>query len=228
MAYISSSVWGGTPARITTYHGADVRPWNPDCSWYQYAKAYCMNGCQHPGMDIGINRVSLYAIRGGKVMRAGFYNSFRPFHVMIQAENGDLDIYGHMWSISTLVTEGGTVNAGQYLGVSGEQTIKGTMTPDGSGPHLHFEVRRPNSSRSSGYKAIDPYDILTGETNPPSSIVFAVNDKIKVVGGPLNVRSGPGTSYGVVASLTVNTEMCVTVNRQMRMAIRGTRSVRGA
>lgn len=210
MAYISSSVWGGTQAIITTYHGADVHAWNPDCSWYRYGKEYGLNGCQHPGMDIGINHVSLYAKRGGKVIQAGFYEFYRPYHVTIQAENGDLDIYGHMWSISSSVTEGGRVEAGQYLGVSGEQTQRGTMIPDGSGPHLHFEVRRPNPSCSSGYEAIDPIGILTGETKVIPTNPFAIDDTIKVIDGPLNVRSGPGTDYGVAAILMVNNEMIVT------------------
>ena len=51
-----SAVWGGAPARVTTEHAMDVTEWNPSCSWYQYGKQLCLNGCQHPGMDIGIVR----------------------------------------------------------------------------------------------------------------------------------------------------------------------------
>lgn len=210
--YIASSVWGGTSAPVTTHHGEDVRAWNPDCSWYQYGIQYCLNGCQHPGMDIGVSYVNLYAKRGGRVIMAGFYDFYRPYHVQVETANGDIDIYGHMWSIDPAVIEGGTVAAGQLLGVSGEQTYRETMTPDGSGAHLHFEVRRPDSSCSSGYRAVDPEPILTG-TDPGGgggvAKVFVRGDTIEVIDGPLNLRSGPGVGHATVESLATGTILCV-------------------
>lgn len=207
---ISSAVWGGTLERVTAHHGQDVRGWNPDCSWYQYATAYCMNGCQHPGMDIGISYVNLYAARSGTVTLAGFYDFFRPYHVQIRSASGEIDIYGHMWSIDSAIVEGGTVAAGQFLGISGQQTIRGTMTPDGTDPHLHFETRRPSQSCSSGFAAIDPEPVLTGAGGtPPPAPNFSPTDLIQVTQGPLNLRSSPSTSSSIVASLASGTRMCV-------------------
>jgi hypothetical protein len=42
------------------------------------------------------------------------------------------------------------------LGTSGEQTKRGTMEPDGTGPHIHFELRSPDD------KAINPKPELEG------------------------------------------------------------------
>ena len=160
---LTSSVWGGFAAAVTTEHAEDVRPWNPDCSWYAYGRELCLNGCQHPGMDIGVVRgTALYAAADGTVKFAGWADFFRPYHVVVRTPGGEEHIYAHMWSIDPGVVQGGQVRAGQYLGTSGEQTRRGTMTPDGSGAHLHFERRGSNGC------AVDPEEILVGIAVTPS------------------------------------------------------------
>jgi len=86
---ILSAVWGGDPANVTSENGADVTPWNPDCSWYQYGKEYGLDGCQHPGMDIGISwGTRLSAAEGGQVVFAGPDQYYEPNHINIETAAG--------------------------------------------------------------------------------------------------------------------------------------------
>ena len=59
-----------------------------------------------------------------------------------------------MWSVDRKVSTGGQVQEGQYLGTSGEQTKKGTLEPDGTGPRLHVERRGQKEC------AVDPEPVL--------------------------------------------------------------------
>ncbi len=198
---IRSAVWGDVPIRVTTENAMDVREWNPDCSWYQYGKQLCLSGCQHPGMDIGLQRgTSLFAAEGGRVEFAGKSRAYRPHYVAIQADSGSLQIYGHMWTVDPAVATGGRVTAGQFLGTSGEQTRPDTMTPDGSGPHLHFEVRKDGCS-------INPEPILAGaaagKTSP--SVSFNPGDALNVADGPLQLRANAGTAAAILRALATGT-----------------------
>jgi murein DD-endopeptidase MepM/ murein hydrolase activator NlpD len=154
LGVIASSVWGGGAVPINTSHGMFAswdpchRPVNPDhsccpCCWYRFAADVCMTGCVHPGMDIGVTKhTALFAAQGGRVVFAGWADVYRPHYVQIRTPQGEDHYYAHMWSVDPSVVTGGQVHPGQYLGTSGEQTFRGTMQPDGSGEHLHFEVRR--------------------------------------------------------------------------------------
>lgn len=154
-ALITSAVWGGRAVEINTFNG-QVATWDPcmqgqpceptgcgtGCCWYNYSVDVCLPRCTHPGMDIGVTKhTALYAAEAGTIEFAGSDGFYRPHHVDIRTANGELHIYGHMWSVDSDVVTNGHVQAGQFLGTSGEQTRRGTMVPDGSGPHLHFERR---------------------------------------------------------------------------------------
>ncbi|MBX3071915.1 MAG: peptidoglycan DD-metalloendopeptidase family protein [Thermomicrobiales bacterium] len=201
---IVSAVWGNTPIRVTTENAMDVTPWNPDCSWYQYGLQLCLNGCQHPGMDIGLQRgTALFAAEGGIVDFAGWSRAYRPHYVAIKADSGGLHIYGHMWKVDPAVVTGGRVQAGQYLGNSGEQTVVGTMTPDGSGPHLHFEVRKNGCS-------VNPEPILVNASAVgPLSVAFNPGDCLRVTDGPLQLRNAAGLSAAVLGALDAGTRAIV-------------------
>lgn len=160
---ITSPVWGNQQFQVTQNNG-DNYPDVPD-SWYAYAVDWGLPYGHHPGIDVGMpNGTKLYAIAPGVVEFGGEdLISYRPNHVQIRWQDGsrnEVHIYAHM--NATVVKTGDVVRAGQYLGVSGEQTVKGTRTPDGSGPHLHFERRDMNA-----HKSIDPRDLLkTGNVTP--------------------------------------------------------------
>lgn len=153
---MKSIVWGYKDYPITQDFG--VPGVNP--SWYQYSATLGFPAGYHVGLDIGVPAgTPIYAAEGGKVKQAGFSEYFRPEPVWIEEDDGDIAIYGHLQK--AVVKAGQKVRSGDLLGYSGEQTIPGTYTPDGSGPHLHFELRRP---KDGAYIAVDPTEELTGAT----------------------------------------------------------------
>lgn len=194
---ITSSVWGGFPANVNSENGQDVSPWNPSCSWYQYGKNYGLNGCQHPGMDIGISfGTALHAAAGGKVVFAGPDKYYKPHHVNILTNNGEVHIYGHMSAVDPSVQAGGQVQAGQFIGKSGTE----------NGDHLHFERRVPSNNCSSGYCAMEVDTVLVGaEPAEP----FAIGDVVKVVDPPLNLRASASLAAEIIQELTMDAELTI-------------------
>lgn len=166
---MKSAAWGGLDLPIS--QGYDVYNADADAlGWYDYVTAYGLEKGHHGGLDISMERgTPLYALNPGKVIQSGFSDSFRPSPVWIetednpetrQDESGFVEIWGHMWT--NAVKTGQRVKPGQNLGTSGEQTYAGTWEPDGSGGHLHFELRR------SGNRLVDPTGWLTnGLTSNP-------------------------------------------------------------
>lgn len=164
---IASIVWGGIPYEITQEHG--IPGFRPD--WYKYSETLGFPAGYHLGLDVPVPRgTPIKAAGPGKVIQEGFSNSFRPYPVWIEYddnpvtptinEKGMVGIYGHLMAENVALNQ--TVRAGQVIGLSGEQTYKGTDTPDGSGAHIHYELRQPDSGTASGYRAIDPRTTLTG------------------------------------------------------------------
>ncbi len=201
---LTSAVWGNVPMFVSSENGMDVTPWNPDCSWYQYGTHYCLNGCQHPGMDISmVEGTALFAAAGGQVVFSGNDGFYAPLHVNILAANGEVHIYGHLSSIDPNVFAGAHVQAGQFLGGSGSM----------NGGHLHFERRVPNGNCGSGFSADDPTSVLTDAPQagdqPVPQAGFAAGDRINVVDPPLRFRDGPGTGSNVIEELPLGTELCV-------------------
>jgi hypothetical protein len=159
---MKSAAWGGTDQPIS--QGYDVYNADADAlGWYDYVTQYGLDKGHHGGLDISMDKgTRLQALNPGKVIQAGFADSFRPNPVWIETddnpetrtdESGFVEIWGHMWT--NAVKTGDRVKPGQFLGASGEQTVRGTMTPDGSGPHLHFELRQ------GGTRLVDPTGWLT-------------------------------------------------------------------
>lgn len=182
---IRSFAWDYRPVPVFQ----DFNVYNADADaqgWYDYVTAYGLQKGHHGGIDVGVERGTvLRSLHTGTVTFAGFNDSFRPFPVYIQPEddpNTQIDesqyeeIWGHLEADA--VQTGQHVTRGQKLGLSGEQTLEGpnnTGKPDGSGPHLHFELRQkvPVSDQfSSGQALVDPWNWLTesGDNAEPSHI----------------------------------------------------------
>jgi Peptidase family M23/Bacterial SH3 domain len=195
--YLTSVAWGSTSRYVSQAYN-DYWAGN-----YSYATGVCMQLDHHPGIDVSMpSGTPIYAAAAGTVRQVGCDLFFRPMPVYVDADNGELHIYGHLRS--NTVVAGQRVTRGQLVGYSGEQTVSGSCsTPDGSGAHLHFE------RRTAAGCAIDPVPVLTGGPTPPPTS-FSVGDKIQVADGPLNVRSQPGVSGGLVGELATGTQMCVT------------------
>ena len=151
-ATFSSGTWGNESFQVTQAFG--VPGFRSD--WYQYSASLGWPAGYHVGLDVGMPKgTPIFATESGTVERAGFNDSYRPNPVFIREGDGDLAIYGHLWE--NTVNTGDEVRRGQLIGYSGEQTILGTMTPDGSGPHLHYELISPAGV------AIDPLPELSGK-----------------------------------------------------------------
>lgn len=161
-----SEVWGGLKFNVTQEFGVNL-PGIPDW-WYSYATGLGLDYGDHPGLDVGMPLgTPIFAAEGGIVEQAGFSDSYRPEPVFVatpddpttNADDRERHIYGHLRR--AVVRAGQMVEAGDLLGYSGEQTIHGTYTPDGSGPHLHMEVVDIADSL-----ALDPTFLLTGADTP--------------------------------------------------------------
>lgn len=167
---MQSPVWGNKSFDVTQAYGVN-EPGVPD-SWYAYVAEWGLPYGTHGALDIGMpNGTKLYSPVAGKVIFAGEnLDVFRPGYVEIEyklGENTERFILGHMNKVEV---SGGFVKAGQYVGLSGEQTKKGTRIPDGSGPHLHAERR--DITRQ---KLLDPTPILTGSSAKPFGVSTSSN-----------------------------------------------------
>lgn len=191
---VTSIVWGNESRGITQEFGVNL-PGIPD-SWYAYSAGLGLNYGDHAGIDIDMPRdTPIFAVAGGEVIQAGMSDYFRPKPVWVRTPDDpatpvseeEIHIYGHLWS--NAVNVGDIVARGDYLGGSGEQTYTGTMTPDGSGPHLHFERRDGTNKR-----ALDPVPILDG-----TGRLGAVSGAPGASGGTVNLgaiakKAGEGLS----------------------------------
>ena len=85
----------------------------------------------HKGIDIGVRYVNLYACGKGKVVMSDYSKSY-GYYIIIDHGGGVSTLYAHLSKLG--VKYGETVNAGQYIGVSGNSGWS-------NGPHLHLEIR---------------------------------------------------------------------------------------
>jgi hypothetical protein len=89
---------------------------------------------------------------------------------------------------------------GQQIGVSGTDGCP----PNYGNEHLHFERRVRDFSCEAEWRSADPLPVLTSSNangGPPPSVSFNEGDTLEVVDGPLNLRSGPGLSYFIIATM---------------------------
>lgn len=92
----------------------------------------------HGGVDLaasGIYGASIYASRGGTVIRVAYEQNGYGNYIIIDHGDGYVTVYGHCSRV--IVNQGQTVSRGQVIGYVGS-------TGRSTGPHLHFEVRKDN------------------------------------------------------------------------------------
>ncbi|MTI93923.1 MAG: LysM peptidoglycan-binding domain-containing protein [Firmicutes bacterium] len=93
---------------------------------------------RHSGVDIGAPAgTPIYAAASGTVVASTYNNSY-GYMVVIRHSNGYFTLYAHMQARSSL-SVGQSVSSGQMIGRVGS-------TGQSTGPHLHFETRRPAST----------------------------------------------------------------------------------
>jgi murein DD-endopeptidase MepM/ murein hydrolase activator NlpD len=159
---MSSNAWnaitGGTEYPISQEMGLNDFSAQHLNGMYAYGTAYGITG--HAGIDEATPAgTGLYSPVSGTVKVSGgsgyycYYDSCGPGvgELMLELDNGDQLILGHMQSIGVQV--GQRVNPGQYVGVSGGA---------GTGDHVHVEYRKLGGNTSSGYTAVDPRQALGG------------------------------------------------------------------
>ena len=185
-----------------------------------YGNTYS-DGSFHKGLDLVASETAgkgadyICAFADGKV--TGFQNSFSGYtdstgtdgmgnYVIIEHANGFKTRYMHLLKGSVRVKTGDKVTKGQVIAYMGN-------TGHSFGRHLHFDISY-NKSSLGGHKAngvyyLDPKPYLKGtktigdtktETKPVEKPTNTKKYTVKV-NSVLNVRSGPGTNYKIVARL---------------------------
>jgi murein DD-endopeptidase MepM/ murein hydrolase activator NlpD len=129
---------------------------------YGYRKPASKGGHLHRGVDIYANRgTSVIAPVAGTIKTIGEARGSGKY-VLVAGDDGNTYYYAHLNNIQDTISRGMKVNQGTVLGGVGN-----SGNAQGTGTHLHFEVRR------NGH-AISPNEFLqTGtiqETTPLSSI----------------------------------------------------------
>nr|DAR93866.1 MAG TPA: peptidase [Caudoviricetes sp.] len=105
----------------------------------------------HRGIDLRANEsTKVYATGDGRVSFAGEMNGYGKI-IMIAHPDGKETRYAHLSKF--LVKQGDMVKAGQPIGMAGNTGI-------GTGPHLHFEVRRTQGTGPNNATDIDPVEAM--------------------------------------------------------------------
>lgn len=119
----------GTPYAITSYYG---NRFHPVLNTYRF----------HAGIDIGVyTGTPIYALKDGQVIYSGYMSGYGN---VVMIHHGDIiSLYAH--NSSLLVNEGQQVKGGQLIAKSGNSGLS-------TGPHLHFEIRKPNGENIDALK----------------------------------------------------------------------------
>ncbi|WP_347553188.1 peptidoglycan DD-metalloendopeptidase family protein (plasmid) [Pseudalkalibacillus hwajinpoensis] len=121
-------------------------------------------------------------------------NSSYGKYIVIDHGNGWSTLYAHLNSFS--VSSGQSVSQGQKIG-----TVGGTGNV--TGPHLHFEQRYNGSAQKIKFNGSQiTYYGAKNYTSKNSCSNEGVTGTVHTESGvSLNIRSGPGTNYGIVGSV---------------------------
>lgn len=149
-----SALFGDAP--ISFEFGVDN-----NLGYYTYGTQYGLNGSEHTGLDISVPRgTAIRAPMAGTITCAatdnGYCAAFKDTdgggvgRLELQLDNGAILIFGH--SATSSVRAGQRVNVGDVIGTSGGM----------NGAHVHLEARVPDPSMPSGYRIVDPRQVLGG------------------------------------------------------------------
>ena len=104
-------------------------------------------GRMHKGIDIANNTgTSIHAARDGTVTHAGWMGAY-GFLVEIAHDDGESTRYAH--NSRLMVQQGQRVRQGTRIALMGS-------TGRSTGPHLHFEIRRPGGGASNPLAVLPP------------------------------------------------------------------------
>lgn len=119
----------------------------------------------HEGLDIYANVGSnLYALQGGRVVHTHKsehtdYGYYILIESVVPGEGNVWIMYAHLSAYSVSEANGG-VSQGQQIGLTG-RTGNGSNPEDTPNPHVHIEVRKPESGKLwNQWEMIDPESII--------------------------------------------------------------------
>lgn len=157
----------------------------------------------HSGIDLykGMGGSTFSASNSGTVS-TGYINGYGN---TITITSGNYQtFYAHVADGGTLVNNGGTVSAGQNLGIVGS-------TGRSSGPHLHFETRVKNPNDPNDWVAVDPeiFDALVASGMDPNDPAFAqmVIDQTEAKHGRAR-NNAPSTGVGNGTAASAARQLC--------------------
>jgi hypothetical protein len=162
----------------------------------------------HNGIDYGIpNGTPVQAAAAGTVASVAFENGGFGNYVKLSHQDGSTVYYTYYAHLATTsVTAGQKVKAGTVLGTSNN-------TGASTGPHLHFGLKI--TGKNAAYKDyVDPmpyFKAAAAQAQPVSNstpgMVEIPEMKFEVDTDSLNVRSGPGVEYPILAQLPRGTKL---------------------
>jgi murein DD-endopeptidase MepM/ murein hydrolase activator NlpD len=153
---LDSVAAAGSASPLAGTTAAEARTTYPVATWilplkgkYNYTSCFCMRwGVMHDGIDLAATLgTPIVAVGDGVVLEAGPNAGFGHW-ILIQHANGDVSVYGHMYSVE--------VKAGQKV-TAGQEIAKVGSDGNSTGPHLHFGIMR--GKKDGPY--IDPIPWLT-------------------------------------------------------------------
>jgi murein DD-endopeptidase MepM/ murein hydrolase activator NlpD len=167
-----ADIWGGADVPITQGMGShEGEVYNNNPTIYDYCAELGVSG--HCGVDYGTPYgTPIAAPISGTVVHVGgpYYEDGTggPGEIRLQADNGDLIIFGHMSAAS--VQPGQRVEIGDQIGASGQSDSRRESQ------HLHLEVRvlQPDGT----YRAVDPNTYFSGQAESRGSGKVATSQPI--------------------------------------------------
>lgn len=201
--YGSGQGFGAGMEVLSVVQGGNVHDWGEwgaesSNGYYGYGSQYGMSGTQHTGLDIAAPEgAPMYAPMGGTVMCAGTgigsgsdgggcgaFNYVGNYagatgpgqgagRLEILLDNGAVLIYGH--AKSSAVRVGDRVSGGTFIGQNGGM----------NSAHVHLEARVRDSSTPSGWRIVDPRQVLAGTSFHPTA---ARNAKMSGQASTVNSR----------------------------------------
>lgn len=152
----------------------------------------------HNGIDFGVpNGTPVLAAANGSVDKVSFEDGGYGNYVKLKHVDGSstyYTYYAHLMQAN--VSAGQTLQVGAVIGYSNN-------TGASTGPHLHFGLRKSDTSGSyKGY--IDPLPYLSGQAVTDEELPGAValpDMQFEVLIKELNVRSGPGINFSLVGKV---------------------------
>lgn len=152
----------------------------------------------HEGIDLfAPSGANIYAAASGEVTDAG-HPKGHPYGLQIRLKHTEGDIvyhtiYAHL--SESLVNKGQMVTAGDLIGTADN-------TGNSFGSHLHLTLKI-DGAKTSGYPAgiVDPWPYLKGSISVSDVPLPAESGLIVYTRMAMNLRSGPGIEYSIVALL---------------------------